>query len=155
MPESPRHGTTRLTQLLPTTLPRPAVLDDNKKLCLVSGEIIQLSSSMTMMFEVEDLAVASPATVSRCGMVYLEPTALGIEPLLTSWLGRLHAGVREHKELLARIFNALVPEGLRFVRRGLKETVATVNNNLVASCFNVMDALVHPWIRTEGGCGVC
>ena len=47
------------------------VLDDNMTLCLANGERIKLRPALRMLFEVENLEAASPATVSRCGMVYI------------------------------------------------------------------------------------
>lgn len=65
------------------------VLDDNKKLCLASGQIIKLKPVMNIMFEVDDLSVASPATISRCGMVLNEPKQLGHEVLITSYCNEI------------------------------------------------------------------
>ena len=97
------------------------VLDDNKKLCLNSGQILTLTPHMTMMFEVEDLAVASPATVSRCGMVYMEPNALGLQPLVDSWLVRLPTNIvtklKGTVENLRRWFESFMEPSLEFMRK--------------------------------------
>jgi dynein heavy chain len=62
------------------------VLDDNMTLCLANGQRIKLRSQMRMLFEVEDLSVASPATVSRCGMVYMTADELGWRPYVRTWV---------------------------------------------------------------------
>ncbi len=63
---------------------------------------------MTMMFEVADLAVASPATVSRCGMVYLEPSILGLQPFVECWLKKLPDAIYQYRPRLEELFAAFL-----------------------------------------------
>ncbi|WZN65433.1 heavy chain of dynein [Chloropicon roscoffensis] len=121
------------------------VLDDNKKLCLMSGEIIQMSASMNMIFEVQDLAVASPATVSRCGMVYVEPSQIGWKPLQTSWIDTLPEQITSNevlKKLVVDLFDWMVDPCIRFVRRNCKEVVGTADINLVQSTMRLISSLL-------------
>lgn len=119
------------------------VLDDNKMLCLVSGERIKLPDTITMLFEVQDLSQASPATVSRCGMVYIDPVHLGWEPLIESWAYEFKKQLPSLADHVITNTRKLIKSLLPFVRSDCKEEVPSMNSNLVTSCLNLITALVR------------
>ena len=123
------------------------VLDDNKKLCLNNGEIIQMSAQMNMIFEVQDLAVASPATVSRCGMIYVEPSQIGWRPLFVSWLKTLPDLLQEEskKELIEGLFDWLIDPALRFVKKYCREPQVMLDINLVVTVMNLFESHMDGW----------
>jgi dynein heavy chain len=67
------------------------VLDENFVLCSANGERIKLPPSVSMLFEVEDLAAASPGTVSRCGMVFVPTGMVSPRSVAQSYLRRVLA----------------------------------------------------------------
>eukprot|EP01155_Anaeramoeba_flamelloides_P010253 Anaeramoba_flamelloidesa325155_517.p1 GENE.a325155_517~~a325155_517.p1 ORF type:complete len:3661 (-),score=1024.13 a325155_517:18-11000(-) len=66
-----------------------SVLDDNKLLTLPNGERIELPDNVKIMFEVENLKYATPATVSRCGMVWFSEDVVSPYMVLQNFLGKL------------------------------------------------------------------
>ncbi|GBN08345.1 Dynein heavy chain 12, axonemal [Araneus ventricosus] len=120
------------------------VLDDNKKLCLMSGEIIQMSNSMSLIFEVMDLSQASPATVSRCGMIYMEATALGWEPKVQSWLKLLpEQWAGENRPCIYALCRWIIPSATGFVRKNCKELVSTSDSHLVDSFLRLVEIIMN------------
>ena len=62
------------------------VMDDNKLLTLVSSERIPLTPPMRLLFEIADLRNASPATVSRAGVIFINDDDIGWQPFVQTWL---------------------------------------------------------------------
>lgn len=89
------------------------VLDDNRVLTLANGDRVPMASHMKLLFEVEHLANASPATVSRAGIIYLSGSELGWRPLVSSWLASKRPA---EAAALAPLFERVVPAALAWLR---------------------------------------
>ncbi|KAL6424720.1 hypothetical protein ACFW04_009998 [Cataglyphis niger] len=120
------------------------VLDDNKKLCLISGEIIHLAPTTNLIFEPMDLEVASPATVSRCGMIYMEPVSMGWTPLLISWLNTLPPSFTEDiKSHLKDMYLRFCPPLLHLIHRcGAREMITMPDANLTRSLMYLYECFL-------------
>lgn len=125
------------------------VMDDNKTLTLINGDRIGMSESMSLLFEVQDLAVASPATVSRAGMVYIDVVDLGWGPYVATWTDRTFAASTVDRDLITALFSKYVARLLKFKRRECRELVPVSDFNAVISLCNLLTALYTP----ENGLG--
>ncbi|XP_056004113.1 dynein axonemal heavy chain 6-like isoform X1 [Ostrea edulis] len=119
------------------------VLDDNKMLCLANSERIKFTPYIHMLFEVQDLAVASPATVSRCGMVFVDPEELKWLPYVQTWMNGYADKVKDEiREYLLDLFVRYVDNGLTFIRKKCQQSINQVDISKVASLCCLLESLL-------------
>jgi len=76
------------------------VLDDNKILTLANGDRIPMTDQNKILFEVETLVNASPATVSRAGIIYVSESDLEWQAISKSWINRQSPDVADFVQVL-------------------------------------------------------
>ncbi|XP_027024931.2 dynein axonemal heavy chain 10 isoform X2 [Tachysurus fulvidraco] len=126
-----------------------SVMDDNKLLTLANGERIRLQGHCALLFEVGDLQYASPATVSRCGMVFVDPKNLRYTPYWQKWVN--DRPTREQEDLNT-LFEKYIPSTIDMIVEGivdgkqgekLKTIVPQTDLNMVAQLSMMLDALLE------------
>ena len=139
------------------------VLDDSRKLCLPDSSNIRIPKMMNLIFEVQDLRVASPATVSRCGMIYLEPHHVGWIPIIDTWIlnykikisklfdEEVKKNVKDRNDNYIRQIDKvgvdlknILQKLLPVIRNECKEKIPSVDVNLVQSCLNLVSCFLVP-----------
>ena len=102
-----------------------------------------MSKEMNLIFEPMDLSVASPATVSRCGMVYMEPASMGWRVLIDSWVAKIPGHfLYEDKILIAALIDWVSEHLLTFLRANVDEPSPTQDQNLLQSMMRLYSILL-------------
>ena len=97
-------------------------------LTLANGDRILMTPQMKAMFETENLNNASPATVSRAGIIYVSHSELGWAPIVASWLQKRSP---QEASALRSLFETFVDPMLDFVRSGSLSLRSTINSRVL------------------------
>ena len=118
------------------------VMDDNKVLTLASNERIPLTPSMRLLFEISHLRTATPATVSRAGILYINPGDLGWNPQVASWIDTRE--IQAEKANLTILFDKYVPLCMEAIKNRFKKITPIVENAHVHMLCNLLECLLTP-----------
>ena len=98
-----------------------------------------------MMFETADLEQASPATVSRCGMIYIEPYQLGWQPLVNCYMNTLPEKIpKAEKALLKDLFYWCFEACFEWLIKA-KFMMVTSNQHLAKSMLTMFNCMLDEW----------
>jgi dynein heavy chain len=125
------------------------VMDDNKVLTLASNERIPLKPHMRLLFEIGDLKYATPATVSRAGILYMNPSDLGWNPYVQSWLDKREDAAE--KSNLTVLFDRYVNSCLDVIHSKRFKSANVEDFSMIQTLCNILDALLTPK-NTPKGC---
>ena len=121
------------------------VLDDNKKLCLNSGQIIKLKPTMTIMLQTDDLQHASPATISRCGMVLLESHQLGHNVFIKSYCDDLRTFMEEKTvDKFEKMFNYVADVCVEYIKMYCKPMSSSNGVFVVSQVIRYLETYIKP-----------
>ncbi|XP_013921881.1 PREDICTED: dynein heavy chain 14, axonemal [Thamnophis sirtalis] len=122
-----------------------SVLDDSRTLCLANSERIYLSSAFRVIFEVDSVSEANPATISRCAMVYVDPADLGWEPYVKTWLQGISEIIPKNSiEYLESLFHSSIKTGLTFLNKHKKMQAFPVHQlGIVMNICRIIGSFIH------------
>jgi len=120
-----------------------SVMDDNKILTLASNERIVLKPHMRLIFEIRDLNHATPATVSRAGILFIsDATGYQWKSYVKSWIAARSEDTADRKEQLQNLFDKYIEESLWHIKRNFKYTVPVVDISLIISICKLLEAVL-------------
>ena len=116
-----------------------SVLDDNKTLTLANGDRLPMPRTVKLLFEVASLDNASPATVSRAGMIYVTSHVLGWRPIAMSWVGK------DDFKAIQGIFPSLIAnlkDVFDFVAKNCTMVMRTGEVHIITTLLHIFEAMI-------------